>query len=224
LSNLRPDNHKQKFCFIGLSIASAGAAESGMAVIDRDLNLLRTDKIYNLSEIKLLVSNIAPPENTILCVDLPKNIVMLTGKWRIESKQTQILSLKNIDVTNKDLWTKRFSDRGSDLCSYFSESGMEVYRYNSSFTKNMLKLSPPYKSRSPAACKFLQNIIEEKLKISNMPSNLLPLPSLNAIIGAFISWKLETGKENIGYKQIGIHKSIPVITAVPIPKSQNLSG
>ena len=216
MSNLRSDIYKQKFCFIGLSLGSAGSAESGVAVIDRNLNLIKTDKVYNLSEIKLLVSNIAPSENAILCVDLPKNIMMLTGKWRIESKQTQVLSLKNIDVNNKDLWTKRFSDRGSELCKYFSESGMEVYRYNSSFTKNMLKLSSPYKSRSPAACKFLQNIIEEKLKISNIPSNLLPLPSLNAIIGAFIGWKIETSEENTEYKQIGIHKDIPVITAIKI--------
>ncbi len=209
-SNL--NNYKEKFCFIGLSIGSAGSLESGIALIDRNLNLIKTDKAYNLSEIKLIISNTAPPENTVLCIDLPKNIMLLNGKWRIESKQT--LVLKNIDDNKKALWKKRFSDRGSELCNHFNASGMEVYRYNSTYTKSMLKLTPPYKSKSPAACKFLQNIIEEKLNIFNMPSNLLPLPSLNAIIGAFIAWKVATGKENTNYKIIGFHKDIPIVTAL----------
>lgn len=203
-----------KICFIGLCIGSAGSVESGIAVLDKKLNLVKTDKAYNLSEIKLMISNIAPPENTILCVDLPKNIMMLTGKWRIESKQTQVL--KNIDDSKKSLWKQRFSDRGSELCNAFKSAGMEVYRYNSSFTKTMLKLNPPYRSKSPAACKFLQNIIEEKLGIKNMPANLLPLPSLNAIIGAYVSWKISISEENKGYKQIGVHKDVPIISPVKL--------
>ncbi len=211
-----PKIQKEKFCFIGLSIGSAGSTESGVAVIDRDLNLVKTDKVYNLSEIKQVVSNIAPFENSILCVDLPKNIMLLTGKWRIESKQTQVLALKNIEGSPKALWKKRYSDRGSELCHYFKNNGMDVFRYNSYYTKNMLKISPPYKSRSPAACKFLQNILEEKLKISNIPSNLLPLPSLNSIVGAFIGWKIATSQENKGYKQIGVYKEIPVVSAIEV--------
>lgn len=208
-------NKKEKFCFIGLSIGSAGSVESGVAVLDRNLNLIKTDKVYNLSEIKLLISNMASAENTILCVDLPKNIMMLTGKWRIESKQTQVFKMKNIEDNNKKaLWKKRFSDRGSELCHHFRDTGMEVYRFNSAFSKTMLKLNPPYKSKSPAACKFLQNIIEEKLNIINIPSNLLPLPSLHAIIGAYTAWKVFDSEESVGYKQIGIHKDIPVISAV----------
>lgn len=205
-------NYKEKFCFIGLCIGSAGSLESGIAAVDRNLNLIKTDKAYNLSEIKLSITNIAPAENTILCIDLPKNIMMLTGKWRIESKQTQVL--KNIDTNKKSLWKKRFSDRGSELSKQFKEKGMEVYRYNSTYTKSVLKLAPPYRSKSPAACKFLQNIIEEKLDIKDMPANLLPLPSLNAIIGAYIGWKIYASEENINYKEIGIHKDFPVITAL----------
>ncbi len=209
-------NYKEKFCFIGLSIGSAGSMESGIAVLDRNLNLVKTDKAYNLSEIKLSIQNISPAQNTILCIDLPKNIMLLTGKWRIESKQTQVL--KEINEGKKSLWKKRFSDRGSELCAHFQEAGMEIYRYNSTYTKSLLRLTPPYKSKSPAACKFLQNIIEEKLHIIDMPANLLPLPSLNAIIGAFIGWKTYSSKENVGYKQIGIQKNIPVITAMPDSK------
>jgi hypothetical protein len=209
-------DYKQKIFFIGLSIGSAGSVESGISLIDRELNLIRTDKVYNLSEIKHMISNIAPPENTVLCIDLPKNIMMLTGKWRIESKQTMSLNIKKGSEAKKSLWKLRFSDRGSELCKYFTELGMDVYRYNSTFTKTMLHLSPPYRSKSPSACKFLQGIIEERLHINNMPSNLLPLPSLNSLIGAYIAWTIGmagTDRENAVYTEIGMHKGYPVISA-----------
>ena len=208
-------NNKQKFCFIGLSIGTDASSESGIAVLDRDLKLIKTDKAYNLNEIKLIVSNIAPSENTIVCIDLPRNTTLLTGKWRISSKQTQILKLNNTELP-KSSWKTRFSTRGSELCSHFTDIGMDVYRYNPYFTINMLKLNSPYKSRSPAACKFLQIIIEEKLKISGIPSNLLPLPTLQAIIGAFIGWKISTGSENTDYRQIGVYKDTPIVSAVNI--------
>ncbi|NLF83229.1 MAG: hypothetical protein GX568_04505 [Candidatus Gastranaerophilales bacterium] len=211
------NNNKQKFCFIGLSIGSAGSVESGISLIDRDLNLIRTDKVYNLSEIKQMISNTAPPENTVLCIDLPKNIMMLTGKWRIESKQTMTLNIKKLSESKKSLWKARFSDRGSELCKYFTELGMDVYRYNSAFTKTLLHLSPPYRSKSPSACKFLQEIIEERLHINNMPSNLLPLSTLNSLIGAYIAWTIGMARKeggNIAYKEIGTHKGYPVVSAL----------
>jgi hypothetical protein len=209
-------NRKVKYCFTGLSMGSAGSVESGITVVDRDLNLVRTDKVYNLSEIKQMITNIAPPENTILCIDLPKNIMMLTGKWRIESKQILALNTKK-GADKKVLWKTRFSDRGSELCKHFTDLGMDVYRYNSAFTKTMLHLSPPYRSKSPSACKFLQGIIEEKLHIRNMPANLLPLPSLNSLIGAYIAWTIGmsgTDEENKMYRQIGTHKGVPVVSAL----------
>ena len=213
-------NDKQKFSFIGLSLGTDSSAESGIVVIDRDLNLIKSDKAYQLSELKTIISNfsnIAPLQHTILCVDLPKNVMMLTGKWRIESKQTQILTMNSTSAEiKKSPWKIRFSDRGSDLCNHFLEQGMDVYRYNSYFTINMLRLNPPYKTRVPAGCKFLQSIIEEKLGIKGIPSNLLPLPALLGLIGAYTGWKIAHSEENVGYKQIGVYKHIPVVSALNI--------
>lgn len=212
-------NNTQKFCFIGLSIGTDASNESAVVVLDRDLNLIKTDKVYQLPELKAIISNfsaLAPPQNTILCVDMPRNTTMLTGKWRIESKQTQILTLNDKENIEKSSWKYRFSDRGTDICTHFLAQGMDVFRYNSYFTINMLKLSPPYKSRIPAGCKFLQSIIEEKLKIKGIPSNLLPLPAMLALVGAFNGWKIATSEENEGYKQIGVFKNIPIVTALKI--------
>ncbi len=215
-------NDKKKFCFIGLSIGSDSSNESGIAVIDRDLNLIKSDKAYQLSELKTIIANfslLAPPENTIMCVDLPKNIMMLNGRWRIESKQTQVLTSNTIDPGKNPPWKKRYSDRGAELCNYFSALGMDVYRYNPYFTINVLRLNPPYRVRMPAGCKFLQSIIDEKLNIKGIPSNLLPLPVLLGLIGAFTGWKIATGEENVDYKQISAYKNMPVVSATRLNSS-----
>jgi len=211
-------NNKEKFCFIGLSIGPDSSNESGVSLIDRDLNLIKCDKAYQLSEIKLLITNfsrIAPSENIILCVDLPKNVMMLQGKWRIESKQNQILTMNSKDDSEKNsAWKKRYSDRGAELCTYFKEQGMDVFRYNSSFSINMLRLTPPYRIRMPAGCKFLQLIIEEKLGVTGIPSNLLPLPVLLSIIGAYTGWKMAASEGNTGFNQIGMYKKVEVVSAL----------
>jgi hypothetical protein len=212
---LKIKNKESKLCFVGVSLGESGSAETGIAVIDRELNLLRVDKSYNLSELKLSLANIAPPESIIACIGMPRNMMMLNGKWRIESKQTQALKHKNFESA-KYTWTQRFSDRGAELCKTFQEEGMEVFRYNCYYTKNTLQINPPYRSRTPAACKYLQMIIENKLNISGIPSNLIPLPALNAIIGSYTAWKMATSEENEGYKQIGIHKHMPVVSAISI--------
>ncbi len=206
-------NKINKTCFIGVFIGASGTHESGMAVIDSDLNLLRVDKAFLLNEFMLTLSNVVPAQSAVMCVGLPRNRTMINGKWRIESKHTQSLKLGHFDK-EKHSWTQRFSDRGSELCNTFSTAGMDVFRYNSYYTKNYLRIMPPFKSRTPAACKYLQAILTEKLGIKGVPTNLIPLPALDAIIGAYISWKIATSNENQGYEQIGAHKKTPIITAI----------
>jgi len=212
---IKIENKESKLCFVGVSLGESGSVETGIAIIDREKNLLRVDKSYNLSELKTNLASIAPLESIVACVGMPRNMMMLNGKWRIESKQTRSFKLGNFESSNT-FFLQRFSDRGSELCKTFQEEGMEVFRYNCDYTKNTLQINPPYRSRTPAACKYLQMIIDNRLNISGLPSNLIPLPAMNAIIGAYTAWKMATGEENIGYKQIGIHKQIPVVSVIAI--------
>jgi len=212
---IKIENKESKLCFVGVSLGESGTVETGIAIIDRKKNLLRVDKSYNLSELKTNLASIAPLESIVACVGMPRNMMMLNGKWRISSKNTKSFKLGNFE-SSKYSWTQRFSDRGSELCKTFQEEGMTVFRYNCDYTKNILQLNAPYRSRSPAACKYLQMIIDKKLNISGLPSNLIPLPAMNAIIGAYTAWKMAIGEENIGYKQIGIHKNLPVVSVISI--------
>lgn len=206
-------NFNNKYCFVGISLTPSSTTETGIAVLDRNLNLLRVDKVYNLNDLELYIKNLAPADSIMVCVDLPKNITAASGKWRQESKNVNIFRFNKTEV-NKFEWAERFSDRGHDFCNVLNSMDIDTYRYYCYFTKNQLKLIPPFKSRSPVACKALQMNIENYLNIQGIPSNLIAISGLDAIIGAYTAWKMAHSQENKGYRNIGSHKNIPIISAV----------
>ncbi|OGI17990.1 MAG: hypothetical protein A2287_06700 [Candidatus Melainabacteria bacterium RIFOXYA12_FULL_32_12] len=206
-------NSINKQYFVGISLGSNATAETGIAVVDRSLNLLRIDKIFNIEDLELYIKNLGPADNIIICMDLPKNTNMVNGKWRIESRHINPFKLIMPD-NPKFNWAERFSDRGVEFCNTLSSLSIDTYRYYCYFTKNILKLSSPYKPRSPADCKHLQMSIKNNLKISGIPSNMIALSGLDAILGAYTAWKLSTSQENIGYKFIGDYKNTPIATAL----------
>ncbi len=48
--NQKTQGFSNKFCFVGISLSPNSQTESGIAVIDRNLNLLRVDKAYNVND------------------------------------------------------------------------------------------------------------------------------------------------------------------------------
>ena len=121
---------QSKTHFVGISMSSAVTNESGIAVLDKNLNILRIDKFFNLNDLQTYIKRLAPAESIIISVDLPKNIIMFNGKWRQEAKNVR--SLFNMPERTKYSWTARFSDRGSDLCDSLSSLNIDVCRYYSS--------------------------------------------------------------------------------------------
>lgn len=194
-------------------MTQAAASDTGIAVLDKNMELLRVDKVYNMDDIKQYINNLTCKQNSIICVDLPKQSGNLNGKWRIESKYNKAFNL-NDEYNSEQDWTERFCERGSDLCQSLKDTGYDVFRYNCYFTKNILNISPPYKHRSPAACKYLQMILKNQLNIEGIPSNMIPLSGLDAIIGAYTARAMAYGHENKTYKIIGDYKQLPVISAI----------
>lgn len=213
LVNKKYQQFDNKHCFVGISISPTSINESGVAVLDRNLNLLRTDKIFHIKEIEQYILKLAPHDSMLVCVDLPRNPNLVSGKWRIESRYTKAFKLNSFEDSTFD-WADRFCDRGSDLCDTLNSLNINTFRYYSYFTKNFLKLNSPYKSRSPLGCKHLQMTIQNSLNINGISSNLLPIIGLDAIIGAYIAWRIWMSRENTGYKFIGEHKNIPIVTAI----------
>lgn len=208
-----PIPFSNKFTFVGISLSPLSSADSGIAVIDRDLNILRIDKFYNIDDLLKYLGHFGPYDSSIFCIDLPKNIAIVNGKWRYESRYTKIFKLKEHEK-NKFEWAERFSDRGNDICNALKEHGFDIYRHYSYFSKNSLDITPPFKSRTPSAGRYLQLTIEDKLKIKGIPQSFLALSGLDAVISAYTAWRLANSQENIGYKILGDYNNISIVSAI----------
>lgn len=206
-------NFNSKYYFVGVSVSPTVSIETGIAVLDRDLNLMRVDKLYNLNELVPYLSNLGPSQNIMACVDLPKNLTMLNGKWKIQARYNRIFKINKSEIGDFS-WAQRFSDRGSEICNLLNSANVETYRYYSYFTKNSLHLTAPFKQRSPEACKHLQMSIQSVLNVKGMPQNLIALSGLDAIVGAYTAWKAAIDSETDDFKCIGDFNSIPIISAV----------
>lgn len=199
--------------FVGISLNSSSSLESGIAILDRDLNLVRLDKVFDISNLESYIKNIAPIENLLVCIDLPKDSSSFGCKWRYGSRNINVFK-NNSSEELKFSWIKRFSNRGIDLCKNLDSLNINVYRYCCYFTKNMLGLSPDNKSRTSLSCKALQVNIQQGLKISGIPSNLIAASGLDAMIGAYTAWRMANTQENTGYKFIGDFQNFPIVTAL----------
>ncbi|MEI7474668.1 MAG: hypothetical protein WCK67_07795 [bacterium] len=208
-----PTPFHNKFTFIGISLSPLATADSGIAVMDKDLNILRIDKFYNIEDFTQYLSCFGPCDSSVFCIDLPKNIAIVNGKWRYESRYTKMFKLRD-HGENKFVWAERFSDRGADFCDMLKGEGLDVYRHYSYFTKNSLDLLPPFKARTPSAGRYLQMTIEDKLNIKGIPPSFLALSGLDAVIAAYAAWKSVNTEENKGFKILGDYKEIPIISAL----------
>lgn len=206
-------NKNTKSSFVGISMSNSANYDTGIAILNENLDIIRIDKAYSVDDITQYLDELTGKEDSIICVDLPRNNQMLQGKWRMESKFNKALFLDG-SYKSEQKWAERISDRGSDLCSRLKASGFDVFRYNCFFAKNALNLISPYKLRSPAACKSLQMAFKDQLLLNNIPSNMIPLSGLDAIVGAYISRQMYVGKYEKDFKFIGEYKSMPIVSAL----------
>lgn len=196
--------------FIGISIGEGASDDSGVAVINTKNELIRIDKAYSIDELRQITENLNGKANSIICIDMPEYYEMLNGKWRIEAKHYKCFNLEP-DANLSD-WKSRYSDRGTSLYKDLLNKGYQTYRYDSDYTKTILNIHSYMKDRSPAGCKFLQLNIKEKLGIKNLPTNMIPISVLDAILGAYIAKVIASGKENEDYHFNAVHKDIQIVS------------
>ena len=93
---------------------------------------------------------------------------------------------------------QRFSPRGSDLLLSLEEKGSKVYRFETYLTRQKLNLYSNFKERSSADCKFLQNALKTEFGFEELPSNMMPVAQLEAIVGTILaSENLKDNTKNI---------------------------
>ena len=201
--------------FIGITIGENSNEDSGICVVNNKNELIRMDKAYSMDELTNCVKNLAGKYNSVICIDMPDYYEMLNGKWKLEAKLYHPLKVGG-EFAAREGWDKRFSDRGKDFCKKLSAEGYEIYRYSSNYMATALNIKPYMKNNTPAGCKFLNMAIKEKLKIQNLPNNMLPLSVLEAILGAYLAKIIATGQEGVDYVFNGQFKDIKIAGLLPI--------
>lgn len=210
--------------YVGLSLAPSATIETGIAVLDQNNTMILVDKFFTMKDVQHFFDNYSSLKNSKICISLPWDNTLMTGKWRILSKPYQLINTTNKQkFINVDNWTQRFSTRG---CDYFSslveDKGADISRYDLYLSKLKLNLYSNYKQRSPADCKFLQNILRTEFGFSDIPNNMMPAGALEAMIGALVAREKARNNFEVLYKFKGldvenVHDSHLVYKAPLIP-------
>lgn len=180
---------------VGLSLGPSSSVESGVAV--RELQsgkIIHLDKLYSMNDVSLFFENYPSLKNSVICVSLPWDNTMLEGKWRVLSKPYQLIHTLG-NFPNTDNWMQRFSTRGSDLLLSLKEQSADISRYEVYLTRQKFNLYSNYKERSSADCKFLQSALKFEYGFEELPSNMMPVAQLEAIVGTLLA--TEKLKNNI---------------------------
>lgn len=202
--------------YIGLSLSSGSTLDTGVAVIDEDNKIFTLDKLYKMNDIIHFFENFPSLKQSKICAALPWDRTMLEGKWRVLSKPYQLVAT-NEHIPNRDNWTQRYSYRGSDFLKSLTEKGIEVSRFELYLTRQSLHLNSCYKERSPADCKFLQNALRYEYGFEEIPTNMMPMSQLEAIVGAVLAKENSDNASNV--KKLFTFRDLDVIDVIEPVKS-----
>ena len=192
---------------VGLSLGPTSSVESGVAVREVSTGkLIYLDKFFSMNDISLFFENYPSIKNSIICVSLPWDNTMLEGKWRVLSKSYQLIHTLG-NFPNTDNWMQRFSTRGCDLLNSLKEKGADICRFEVYLTRQKFNLYSNLKERSSADCKFLQYALKNEFNFEELPSNMMPVAQLEAIVGTLLAIE----KLNNNTKTIFDFKGIDVI-------------
>ena len=77
---------------VGMSLGPSSSVESGVAVMEISTHkLIYIDKLFSISDVQLFFDNYVSKDNAVFCMSLPWDNTMLEGKWRVLSKQYQLI-------------------------------------------------------------------------------------------------------------------------------------
>lgn len=181
--------------YVGLSLSATSGMDSGVAVLDEDNNLILVDKLYTMNDVMFFFDNFPYLKYSKICVSLVWDRTMLNGKWRILSKPYQLVATNPL-MPNRESWTQRYSTRGCEYFNSLVEKGVEINRFELYLTRQSMNLNSCYKERSPADCKFLQQMLKQEWGI-DLPANMMPMSQLEAIVGAMLARENNMGNSKI---------------------------
>ena len=204
--------------YIGLSLAASSSVDTGVAIIDDFNNLMYVDKLYTMNDVMHFFDNYPSKKKKKICVSLVWDRTMLNGKWRIFGKQYQLVATNPL-MPNRDGWTQRYSTRGCEYFKSLVEKGIDITRFEIYLTRQSMNLNSCYKDRSPADCKYLQQMLRFEYGLE-LPLNMMPMSQLEAIVGAILA--RENTKNPANIKSISTFKDFNVIDFVKAPANLSM--
>lgn len=189
--------------FIGLMLSSGMNTESGVAVVDRNNQIILLDKLFSMQDVQHFFGNFSSLKSSQICISLPWDNSMLNGKWRILSKLYQTLALGR-NFKNENNWTQRYSSRGAEYFNSLVQQGVNINYFELYLTRQALNLDSCFKERSPADCKALQNALRLKYGFGSLPTNMMPMAHLEALVGAVLAKKISEKSEKPLFEFNGI--------------------
>ena len=199
-----------KVSFIGISLSGLSTIESAVAVLDKDLHVVTLDKLFSMSDVKYFLDNWAGKQNSVIMVSIPENEVMLSHKWKYNSRTYDLVNFDK-QMINKDDWTNRYSKRGSEYFKELQDEGIDIFRFDVDNMKKFFGNCYAYRERTPIDCKALQDTLRMKYNMRELPVNMLPVAQLEALLGAFLAQMLVTKNKDFTYKQIGTYENLQII-------------
>lgn len=172
--------------YVGMSLSPASTIETGVVVLDENNTLILVDKLFSMNDVQFFFENFSSLKNSKVCVSLPWDNTLMTGKWRILSKPYQMVTTHK-GFLNTENWLQRYSNRGCDCLNKLVSQGIDVKRFDLYMSRLKLNLYSNFKQRSPADCKFLQNILKNEFGFLDIPANMMPAGALEAIVGSLVA-------------------------------------
>lgn len=203
-------NPESKVTFTGISLGGLSTTESAAAVLDKNLHVITLDKLFSMNDVKYFLDNYAGKSNSIIMVSVPENEIMLSSKWKYNSRTYDTVNLEN-KMLNRDGWTNRFAQRGSEYFKELSDKGTDIFRFDIDNMKKTLGNCYAFRERTPIDCKSLQDTLRIKYNMRELPVNMLPVAQLEAILGAFLAKIAAFGHNDFKCKQIGNFEDLPVL-------------
>ena len=182
--------------YIGMSLSPSSTIETGVVVLDNMNNLILVDKLFSMSDVQFFFENFSSLKQSKVCVSLPWDNTLMTGKWRILSKPYQMVTTHK-GFLNLEDWLDRYSYRGCDCINRLIAGGADIKRFDLYLSRLKLNLYSNFKQRSPADCKFLQSILKTEYGFSDIPTNMMPAGALEAMVGALIARAYDKGETEV---------------------------
>lgn len=203
-------NKEEKFSFVGIALGGLSTTESAVALIDRNMHIITLDKLFSINDVKYYLNNLAGKKNAIILISIPENEVMLSSKWKYNSRTYDLVNF-DTKMINREDWTNRFSSRGSEYFRELKEKGIDIYRFDIENMKKFFGNSYAYKERTPADCKSLQDVLRIKYNMYELPINMLPASQLEALTGAILANMLAIGSSEFECKIIGEYEGLDIL-------------